>query len=796
MCGAFALFLASRDPARRIEERFLAWHIYEKASVAVTARRRYDGVTAVRYDGSMTLSEMVPLRGRNLGGAALGRALMNDLFKAAVVSLARSFPGATVAIYAYGATRALLTLKASERKAAEPLMIVEGDAQILESAQGAEIIREYAAGTAESQLGTTRMTAPICFGESTFGVVSVGWENVHDRLPSDWIAIKATTALLAVALSRQEASGFHPIAEAEMRYRKVFDENLVPMLIVNKASFRFVDVNAAACEHYGYSREEFLRIGPADFYPPGVLPNGLNQSGEATTNFDTRHTKADGTSSDVHVTLMSVPWENEPSLLGVIQDISERNALLSQAKSIGDAFARAQQIAKIGNASLDLITGEAKWSDEFFRLLGLAKSGGIPAGDEPYDGLFCSPDIERIRLAKIAAIESGGAHGLDLQMISPGRAGMWLSMQMLVECDAVGKSIMLLTTLHDIGDRKETEARLQHQARVDALTGLPNRAASAEALKSMVSAAQRREASAAILVIDLDEFKGVNDSLGHSAGDELLVEIAARLRKALRLSDFVALIGGVVFVVILPDVRDSSRIATVAESLCRAIANPVKLQRKDVFVTASIGIAVYPQDGTDAEELVMNADTAMYQSKRKGRARYGFFSAEMHDAAKERLLLDSALRRALDEEEFTVWYQPILSSRGDTIVATEALVRWPQCDGSILEPSAFIPQAEETGLILPLGNWVLRTACERNARWNAATGASLRVNVNVSARQIAEPRFVQTVLDALVVSGMRADLLEIELTETAIARCPEETSRVVRELRSAGIRVALDDFGT
>ncbi|HVA27202.1 MAG TPA: EAL domain-containing protein [Candidatus Baltobacteraceae bacterium] len=641
----------------------------------------------------MTLCEMVPLRERRPTGAGLGRALTNDLYKAAALSLARSFPGAAVAIYAYGPTRALLTLKAFERDAADPLMLVEGDAQVLQSAQGARILREYVAGTPEAQLGTTRMTAPICFGETTFGVVSVGWQRANDRAPSEWSTIEATTALLAAALSRQEIS------------------------------------------------------------EPHLLPS-------------------------------------------VIQDISERNALLAQAKSIGDAFARAQQIAKIGNASLDLITGEEHWSDEFFRLLGIVKSDGIPVGKEPFSGVFSGEDIERIRLAKIAAIEAGGAHGLDLQTISPDMAGTWLSLQMLVECDATGKSIMLLTTLHDIGDRKDTEARLQHQARVDALTGLPNRAASSEALKSMVSAAQRRQASAAVLVIDLDEFKGVNDSMGHSAGDELLIEISARLRKTLRMSDFVARIGGDEFVVILPDVRDSSRIATVAKSLCRAIANPVRLQRKDVFVTASIGIAVYPQDGADAETLVMNADTATYQSKRDGRARYRFFSTEMHDAANKRLLLDSALRRALDGDEFAVWYQPILSSRGDTIVATEALVRWPQGDGSMLEPSAFIPQAEETGLILSLGDWVLRTACERNVRWNAATGAALRVNVNVSARQIAEPTFVQTVLDALAASGMRADLLEIELTETAIARCPEETGRVVRELRAAGIRVALDDFGT
>ncbi len=353
----------------------------------------------------------------------------------------------------------------------------------------------------------------------------------------------------------------------------------------------------------------------------------------------------------------------------------------------------------------------------------------------------------------------------------------------------------MLGTLHDITAQKNSEARLEQQARVDALTGLPNRKATLEAIEAMVAAAKRRDLPIALMFVDLDEFKNVNDALGHTAGDDLLKEIAHRMRASLRATDFVGRMGGDEFVIILPDAQGPSEVARVATSLRANIAQPVHLER-DVVATVSVGIAMSPQDGTDAETLIMNADTAMYYAKREGRARHHFFSQEMHAAAEEQLRLESALRKAIDDSDFAVWYQPIVSIRDDAVVAVEALVRWPQPDGTVLEPSDFLARAEANRLIVPLGKWVLRVACASNAQWNAATASMLRVHINVCSKEIGEPGFVQNVLDALSSANLSPNLLELEMTETAAANTPAIASRVAQELRAAGVRVTLDDFGT
>ena len=607
--------------------------------------------------------------------------------------------------------------------------------------------------------------------------------------------INERVATLALSDARADA-----LAQSEIRYRKVFEDNPIPMLVADRSTLRYTDVNQAACAYYGYSREEFLKLGRADLYPrptglQRVAPKLSIQENGVTEAFDTTHLRADGTPVRVHVTIVAIPWGGAPSLLVMAQDMNEREAILVKLEESNEALRQAQRIAHVGSWSRDLRTGERSWSQETFRILGLQPEDGIPAGNPPYRALFSDEDIASMELTECQAVEDRGTHGSDHRLARPDGTIAWIHQELVAEFDDDGSAIRLLGTLHDITAQKNSEARLEQQARVDALTGLPNRKATLEAIEAMVAAGKRRNQPVALMFIDLDEFKNVNDALGHTAGDDLLKEIAARMRASLRTTDFVGRMGGDEFVIILPDAQGPSQVALVASDMRANIARPVRLQR-DVVANVSVGIAMYPQDGADAETLIMNADTAMYYAKREGRARHRFFSREMHAAAEEQLRLDTALRNAIAGNDFAVWYQPIVSTRDDAIVAVEALVRWPQPDGTILEPRDFLARVEANRLIVPLGKWVLGVACANNARWNAAADSMLRVHINVCSKEIEEPGFVKNVLNTLSGANLSPNLLELELTETAAANSPEVASRVAQELRAAGIRITLDDFGT
>ena len=330
-------------------------------------------------------------------------------------------------------------------------------------------------------------------------------------------------------------------------------------------------------------------------------------------------------------------------------------------------------------------------------------------------------------------------------------------------------------------------------ARRDALTLLPNRKAGLEALSSTLAEAHRTGASAAVLLIDVSNFNVINTAFGQAAGDDVLKELARRLRASVDNADFVARSGGDEFMVIVSRAVELGRFARMPAKIREAIGKPFAL-RGDLVVTAEVGLAVYPDDGTTVDALLVKAHAALLRAKRERSSNDACLGPELRPSSAKQI--DDAMRLAIENGEFRVLYQPIISLKEGTVVAAEALVRWPQLDGSMLPPSQFIPRAEESGLIVPLGAWILRTACIRNVQLQVATGVELRMHVNVSAKQVAEESFVQTVFDALSASGLRADLLEIELTETAMNESPERSARIVRELRNAGIRVALDDFGT
>ena len=346
----------------------------------------------------------------------------------------------------------------------------------------------------------------------------------------------------------------------------------------------------------------------------------------------------------------------------------------------------------------------------------------------------------------------------------------------------------------EIADRKQAELRAQHLADHDALTSLPNRRLLEDRLTQALALSQRNRRQTAVMFVDLDRFKTINDSLGHAAGDLLLKEVADRLVRQLREVDTICRIGGDEFVVVLPEVTRSSDAANVAQKIIETVSQPMTLEDRELLITPSIGISVFPDDGRDAETLIRNADAAMYHAKETGRAAYQFFTEQMNQAASRRLALENDLRRAVHKGEMRVYYQPIIEARSGRTVAHEALVRWHHPSRGVVEPGEFLQLAEDTGLILRIGEWVLREAC----RWANFIGTErgLPVSVNLSARQFGDPRLVKLVGRVLQDAGLPARLLELEVSEATLMHDAEQTLATLRKLKKLGVSLAVADFGS
>jgi diguanylate cyclase (GGDEF)-like protein len=344
--------------------------------------------------------------------------------------------------------------------------------------------------------------------------------------------------------------------------------------------------------------------------------------------------------------------------------------------------------------------------------------------------------------------------------------------------------------------RREAEAQLAQLAHYDALTGLPNRSLFQDRLGQAIARAHRSGRLVALMFLDLDRFKEINDTLGHEAGDRVLREAAARLRTHLREGDSVARLGGDEFTVLLEDVEGSDQVRGVALKLLRAFAEPMALQARDFFVTLSIGVALYPRDGSDAETLIRHADTAMYQAKSEGRDNFQFYMPDMSVAVHERVSLEGSLRQALERGEFVLHYQPVVRLTDGEIASAEALLRWRHPQNGLVPPGRFIGVAEQTGLIVPIGEWVLREACVQAMRWQLSGLRPLRVAVNLSARQFRKAGLAESIRAALRASGLESKWLTLEITESLLMDNAAASGAVLRSLQEMGVSMALDDFGT
>jgi diguanylate cyclase (GGDEF)-like protein/PAS domain S-box-containing protein len=370
----------------------------------------------------------------------------------------------------------------------------------------------------------------------------------------------------------------------------------------------------------------------------------------------------------------------------------------------------------------------------------------------------------------------------------------WLSISAVR--DSMGSVSHYIGIFSDISRAKDTEEQLERATHFDGITGLPNRVLFRERLRQALVRANFQDSMLAVLFLDIDDFQRINDALGHHAGDELLDAVGERIAAMLRETDTVARLSEDEFAIVLSDVDDATNVAVVARKVLQAFSDSFRIADQDVYATASVGVALFPDDAGDIENLLRDADTAMYHAKHEGRNTYRFFSTEMHARAAQHVTLECDLRRANENHEFVIHYQPRVDVESGEICGAEALIRWQHPRLGLVPPARFIPIAEQTRLIVPIGEWVLREACRQARAWIDEGLGKLQVAVNLSAAQFDQKELARTIGEVLKETGLPPNLLEIELTESIAMRNPETTIETLQELRAMGVRAAIDDFGT
>jgi diguanylate cyclase (GGDEF)-like protein/PAS domain S-box-containing protein len=480
---------------------------------------------------------------------------------------------------------------------------------------------------------------------------------------------------------------------------------------------------------------------------------------------------------------------------GFIQDISERREASDQ---LSEAVRRYVSIFEHATEGIFQTTPDGRYlnaNPALARIYGHASTDTLIADlcDIEHQ-LYVAPE----RRAEFVQLMQ--AHGVvrnfESQVYRRDGSILWISENARTVTDADGNVEFFEGTVIDITERREHEARLEHQATHDSLTGLPNRSLLQTRIEQGIARAQRNSTLAAVVFLDLDHFKLINDSLGHHVGDRLLLEVADRLVGGVRGHDCVARQGGDEFVIVLNELQDKVELVNLVNGLLEIISQPWVDEGQEYGLSCSIGIGCYPQDGDAPDALLRCADTAMYKSKEAGRNTYHFYTPELNLAINERLELENSLRHAIERDEFRVYYQPRIDVGSGRIVGAEALIRW-ECPGKgLVAPDNFISIAEETGLIIPIGNWILREACRQNKAWQNAGLPTISVSVNLSPIQFRHHSLVQSVADALRHAELDPAHLELELTESFVMHDAERINIAMQALKALGVDIAVDDFGT
>ncbi len=629
------------------------------------------------------------------------------------------------------------------------------------------------------------------------------------------------------------------LEDSESRYRTLFDSHPIPMSVVDKETLGFLAVNDAAVRHYGYSREEFLsmtadRIRPAEDIPE--LHKAFEDESKTPRRRVGRHLTKKGELIDVEIVSFDLKFANRNARLAVIGDITERKKAEEVARigalhesmlaAFGQDALKSTEIAELMNEAAGSVASAL--GVEFSKVLQLAPEGDamvlcagvgwdpvhighamLETGLNSHAG-YALHSNEAVILGDartetrfvLSALDSEAGILSGIDVLIHGRDGPFgvLSAHTGKLRTFTGVDVRFMQSIaHVLGaaiERRQADEELATLAQIDAVTGLPNRNLFSDRLSRALIWARRNDRLLALMYLDLDNFKAINDTLGHEMGDRLLKAVALRLRSCLRENDTIARLGGDEFTVILEDIAHIEQIDTVIQKILNAFHQPMELDGQEVFASTSIGISIFPHAGNDVESLLKSADIAMYRAKGEGRDTFQFYDASMSAETSERVALEAGLRRALDRQELRLHYQPIVDLQSGAMVGVEALLRWQHPELGLVLPDRFIKIAEQTGLIVPIGEWVLQTACDQCIAWQKSGFPDLYVTVNLSARQFRTSDLVNVIARVLRETGLNPGRLQLELTEGMLMENPVASNKILERLKEMGALVSVDDFGT
>ena len=595
------------------------------------------------------------------------------------------------------------------------------------------------------------------------------------------------TAIIRDVTERKRAN--ESLRESEERYRELF-ENANDIIYVHDLYGNFISVNETGLKVFGYDREEALKLNLLQVVAPSDLEHAKNQmaaktSGAPSSSYEINCLRKDGRNVVFEVNSRVIYSEGIPcAIQGIARDITDRR----------EAEAERDRLYNVSNDLLATMSFDGE-------LIHINPAWGKILGYETEELLgktiyeISHPDYKTREDYVVQRSDDGKTSSSESQLMCKDGSYRWI----FWSSTRVQEDGLSYVVGRDITERKHTEEILEHNALYDQLTDLPNRAHFMNYLQKAIDGfADDSEKNFAVLFLDLDRFKIINDGLGHLIGDKLLVAIAQRIKSSLRPGDIVARLGGDEFTILIHNVRQLSDATNVADRIQKQLLKPFRLDNYEVFSSASIGITVADDSRRKPEDFLRDADTAMYQAKETGKARYEIFDSRMHTQSMHLLQMENDLRRAIERNEFQLFYQPIMSLRSPEISEFEALIRWQRSENVFVPPNDFIPIAEETGLIIQIGEWVLRESCRQIAEWQETYGSEkkLSVSVNLSAKQLMHPNLVKQVRDVLKETNLCPSCLKLEVTESMVMDNAELALEVLSELCSLGVRLSTDDFGT
>jgi len=584
--------------------------------------------------------------------------------------------------------------------------------------------------------------------------------------------------------------------EGEARYRDLFENSPLGHHSLGPDR-QFSAVNTAFLDILGYTKEELIgRKSLRDILAPSDAERfdrhwDVLERGGAVDNVAYTIVRKDGSPRSVLISASAARDEagRIVTTRGTMLDVTQLRRAEESVRRISERY-RSLVDHNLAGVYFTRADGSVfDCNDAFAQILGFASREELLASS-PSDFYVHTTDRDAL-LARLQTERF--VTGIESTFRTRDGASKWV-LQNLAWMSRPGEEPRIEASVFDITSRKMAEDRLNYQARHDSLTGLPNAAMFEERVRHAIDAARNTRRHTAVLYLDLDGFKLINDTLGHHIGNDLLQLIASRLKSALRQEDMVARLGGDEFTIVAPAIRSADDAARIAEKISRIFAEPFLLAGREVSISVSMGIAVSPADGEDPETLLRNADIAMYRAKEIGRNTYVFCSKSGSRRALERMSLETDLRGALGRKELQLYFQPQIEAGTGAVIAVEALLRWQHPSRGLILPNEFISIAEESRLIVPIGEWVLREACRQAAKWNRS--APLRVSVNLSPRQFSDERFLQIIQEILRETALSPELLELEITEGAAMQNPEEALETLRALKRLGVRISIDDFGT